>query len=62
MSSVKCTLYTFHVTERIQNWKYPNFKQFLLGTMFFAYITHNSSVNTIPNVVLMQKKENSLEL
>ena len=62
MSSVKCTRYTFHVNERIQNWKYPNFKQFLLGTMVFAYITHNSSVNTIPNVALMQKKENSLEL
>lgn len=62
MSSIKCTLYTFHVTERIQNWKYPNFKQLLLGAMFFAYIIYNLSVNTIPNIVLMQKKENSLEL
>lgn len=54
--------YTFHVTERIQNWKYPKFKQFLLGTMIFAYIIQNLSVNTIPNMVLMQKEEISLEL
>ena len=30
--------------------------------MFFAYIIQNLSVNTIPNMVLMQKKEISLEL